>query len=39
MRVADTEFKERYDRHKRLEKSGLTLPLEASQANAMQKAA
>ena len=39
VRVAVTEFKERYNRHWRLEKLGFMSPLEARQAYAMQKAA
>ena len=39
VRVAVTEFKERYNRHWRLEKLGFMSPLEARQAYAMRKAA
>jgi len=39
VRVAVTEFKERYNRHWRLEKMGFMSPLEARQAYAMRKAA
>ncbi len=39
VRAAVTEFKERYNRHWRLEKLGFMSPLEARQAYAMRKAA
>lgn len=39
VRVAVTEFKERYNHHWRLEKLGFMSPLEARQAYAMRKAA
>ena len=39
LRVAVTAFKDRYNRHWRLEKLGFMSPLEARQAYAMQKAA
>jgi transposase InsO family protein len=39
VRVAVTEFKERYNHHWRLEKMGFMSPLEARQAYAMRKAA
>lgn len=39
VRAAVTEFKERYNRHWRLEKLGFRSPLEAQQAHASQKAA
>jgi len=39
VRVAVTEFRERYHRHRRLEKLGFMSPLEARQAYAMQKTA
>ena len=39
VRVAVTEFKERYNHHWRLEKLGFMSPLEARQAYAIQKAA
>ena len=39
VRVAITEFRERYNRHWRLEKLGFMSPLEARQVYAMQKAA
>lgn len=39
VRAAVTEFKDRYNRHWRLEKLGFMSPLEARQAYAMQKAA
>ncbi len=39
VRVAVTTFKERYNHHWRLEKLGFRSPLEARQANALQKAA
>lgn len=39
LRVAVTEFKDRYNRHWRLEKLGFMSPLEARQAYAMRKAA
>jgi putative transposase len=39
LRVAVTEFKERYNHHLRLEKPGFMPPLEARQAYAMRKAA
>ncbi len=39
VRVAVTEFQQRYNRHWRLEKLGFMSPLEAPQAYAMRKAA
>jgi len=39
VRVAVTEFKDRYNRHWRLEKLGFMSPLEARQAHALRKAA
>jgi transposase InsO family protein len=39
VRVATTEFKERYNHHWRLEKLGFMSPLEARQAYAIRKAA
>ncbi len=39
VRVAVTDFKDRYNRHWRLEKSGFVSPYEARQAYAMRKAA
>lgn len=39
VRIAVTEFKERYNRHWRLEKLGFMSPLEARQAHAIRKAA
>ena len=39
LRVAVTEFKDRYNRHWRLEKLGFMSPLEARQAYAIRKAA
>lgn len=39
VRAAVTEFKDRYNRHWRLEKLGFMSPLEARHAHAMQKAA
>lgn len=39
VRTAVSDFKERYNRHWRLEKLGFMSPLEARQANAMQQAA
>ncbi|HQA12506.1 DDE-type integrase/transposase/recombinase [Zoogloea sp.] len=39
VRIAVIEFKERYNRHWRLEKLGFMSPLEARQAHAMRKAA
>jgi hypothetical protein len=39
VRVAVAEFKDRYNRHWRLEKIGITSPLEVRQAYAMRKAA
>jgi transposase InsO family protein len=39
VRAAVTAFKDRYNRHWRLEKLGFMSPLEARQADAMKKAA
>ena len=39
VRVAVTEFRDRYNRHWRLEKLGFMSPLEARQAYAMRQAA
>jgi hypothetical protein len=39
LRTTATQFKDRYNRHWRLEKPGFMSPLEARQAYAMRKAA